>query len=227
MCGPAGHPHRTWCRDYPGRMSTIKNPVGPQPPSVYWRRRVLLLLLVVVVIFVVVLIVWRPGSGAKPGTTPSSGTLNSASHAPSAGATSGSGATASACDPSVITLQPITDSASYAAGVQPQLSMSITNSGTKACTFDVGTDAQVYLITSGSDQIWSSKDCQTAPAANKQVLEPGKALSTTPFAWDRTRSSTTTCTGSRPAVTAGGASYHLTVQVGAAKSAGSKQFLLQ
>jgi hypothetical protein len=204
-------------------MSTIKNPVGPQPPSVYWRRRLVLLLLVVVVIVVVVLIIVRPGSGT-PSSHPSGS--NSASGPPSAGATSGSSATA--CDPSVITLTPITDAASYAAGVNPQLSMSITNSGASACTFDVGTDAQVYLITSGSDQIWSSKDCQEAPAANKQVLQPGKALSTTPFAWDRTRSSTTTCTGSRPEVTAGGASYHLTVQVGDAKStAGGKQFVLQ
>ncbi len=203
-------------------MSTIKNPVGPQPPSVYWRRRLLLLLLVVVVIVVIVLIIVRPGSGT-PASHPTGS--NTGSHAPSSAATSGSSATA--CDPSVITLTPITDSASYAAGVQPQLSMTITNSGASACTFDVGTDAQVYLITSGSDQIWSSKDCQTAAAANKQVLQPGKALSTTPFPWDRTRSSTTTCTGSRPEVTAGGASYHLAVQVGAAKSSGTKQFVLQ
>ena len=205
-------------------MSTIKNPVGPQPPSVYWRRRLLLLLLVVVVIVVVILIIVRPGSGS-PSSTPSGS--NSASHAPSGSPTSGSGSSGAACDPSVITLTPITDSASYAADAQPQLSMQITNSGASACTFDVGTDAQVYLITSGSDQIWSSKDCQTAPAANKQLLEPGKALSTTPFAWDRTRSSTTTCTGTRPAVTAGGASYHLSVQVGDAKSTGTKQFVLQ
>jgi len=204
-------------------MSTIKNPVGPQPPSVYWRRRLLLLLVLVAVIVVVVLIVVRPGSGTP--TSHATGS-NTASHTPTSGATSGSSATA--CDPSVITLTPITDAASYAAGVQPQISMSITNSGASACTYDVGTDAQVYLITSGSDQIWSSKDCQTAPAANKQVLQPGKVLSTTPFAWDRTRSSTTTCTGNRPEVTAGGASYHLSVQVGAAKSAaGGKQFVLQ
>lgn len=202
-------------------MSTIKNPVGPQLPSVYWRRRLLLLLVLVAVIVVIVLIIVRPGSGT-PTSHPSGS--NSASHTPSA-ASSGSGS--AACDPSVITLTPITDAASYAAGVQPQLSMSITNSGASACTFDVGTDAQVYLITSGSDQIWSSKDCQTAPSANKQVLEPGKTLSTTPFAWDRTRSSTTTCTGNRPEVTAGGASYHLAVQVGAAKSTGTKQFVLQ
>jgi hypothetical protein len=204
-------------------MSTIKNPVGPQPPSVYWRRRLLLLLVLVAVVVVVVLIIVRPGSGT-PTSHPSGS--NTASNAPSGGASSGSSSTP--CDPSVITLTPITDAPSYAAGVQPQLSMSIMNSGASACTFDVGTDAQVYLITSGSDQIWSSKDCQTAPAANKQVLQPGKALSTTPFAWDRTRSSTTTCTGNRPQVTAGGASYHLTVQVGAAKSAaGGKQFVLQ
>jgi hypothetical protein len=201
-------------------MSTIKNPVGPQPPSVYWRRRLLLLLLVVVIIVVVILIIVRPGSG-KPGANPS----ESPSTTPSSVATSGSSSTA--CDPSVITLQPITDAASYAAGVQPQLSMSITNSGASACTFDVGTDAQVYLITSGSDQIWSSKDCQTDPTANKQVLQPGKTVSTTPFPWDRTRSSTTTCTGSRPGVTAGGASYHLAVQLGDAKSATTKQFVLQ
>ncbi|HEU0205518.1 MAG TPA: hypothetical protein VFQ74_02355 [Pseudolysinimonas sp.] len=203
-------------------MSTIKNPVGPQPPAVYWRRRLLLLLLIVVVIVVVVLIVGRPGT-STPSSHPSA--TNTASHTPSGAATAASSATP--CDPSVITLTPITDAASYAADVQPQLSMTITNSGATACTFDVGTDAQVYLITSGSDQIWSSKDCQTAPAANKQVLEPGKPLSTTPFPWDRTRSSTTTCSGARPAVTAGGASYHLAVQVGEAKSTGTKQFVLQ
>jgi hypothetical protein len=201
-------------------MSTIRNPVGPQPPSVYWRRRLLLLLLLIVVIVVIVLIVVRPGSGT-PGSSPSGST--SGSHAPSAGATSGSSSTP--CDPSVVTLQPITDAAGYAPGVQPQLSMSITNSGASACTFDVGTDAQVYLITSGSDRIWSSTDCQTAPAADKRVLEPGATVSTTPFPWDRTRSSTTTCTGTRPAVKAG--SYHLSVQVGAAKSAGTKQFVLR
>jgi hypothetical protein len=206
-------------------MSTIKNPVGPQPPSVYWRRRLLLLVLLVVVIVVIVLIVVRPGSG-NPSGTPTGGASNGSSQGAST-QPAASGNPSAACDPSVITLVPITDASSYAATAKPNLSMSITNSGASACTFDVGTDAQVYLITSGSDQIWSSKDCQTAPTATKQVLEPGKTLSTTPFAWDRTRSSTTTCTATRPAVTAGGASYHLQVQVGAAKSAETKQFVLQ
>ena len=38
-------------------MSTIRNPVGPQPPSVYWRRRLVALLALVAVIVVIVLIV--------------------------------------------------------------------------------------------------------------------------------------------------------------------------
>jgi hypothetical protein len=203
-------------------MSTIRNPVGPQPPQVYWRRRVLLGIGILAVIVVVILIIVRPGSGT-PKATPTNIPGQTDSQTPSPASTLAGGA----CDPSVITLVPITDAASYAGDAQPQLSMSITNSGATACTFDVGTDAQVYVITSGTDQIWSSKDCQTAPTATSETLQPGKTVSTTPLAWDRTRSSTTTCSGSRPAVTAGGASYHLGVQVGAAKSKTSKQFVLQ
>lgn len=43
-------------------MSTLRNPVGPQPPSVYWRRRIMVLLGLIAVIVVVVLIVVRPGA---------------------------------------------------------------------------------------------------------------------------------------------------------------------
>ncbi len=207
-------------------MSTIKNPVGPQPPSVYWRRRLLLLVVLVAIVVVVVLIIVRPGSG---GTKTPTSTTSSGSGSPAPSFSAGAGGDAAACDPSVIALTAVTDATSYAAGVQPQLSMTITNNGSSACTLDVGTDAQVYTITSGSDTIWKSTDCQTSKAALKQVLEPGaaKALSTTPFAWDRTRSSTTTCTGARPAVTGGGASYHLNVKLGSTTAKTSKQFLLQ
>ncbi len=208
-------------------MSTIKTPVGPQPPSVYWRRRLLLLAVLLAVVIVVVLIIVRPGSGGTKTPTGGQTSGQTASQPPSFPA--GSGGSAAACDPSVIALTPVTDAASYAPGVQPKLSMTITNNGASACTIDVGTDAQVYTITSGSDQIWTSTDCQTDKAALKQVLEPGaaKALSTTPFAWDRTRSSATTCAGSRPAVTAGGASYHLGVKLGSSTAKSDKQFLLQ
>ncbi len=204
-------------------MSSIRNPIGPQPPQVYWRRRLVVLLGVVAVIVVIVLIIVRPGGGS-PKAGPSGSTTPAG--VPS-GSPSFSGGPAGDCDPSVITLTPITDAASYAAGVNPQLSMSIVNSGAAPCKLDVGTKAQAYIITSGADGIWNSTDCQTDATANVVTLQPGKAVTTQPFAWSRTRSSKSSCGATAaPQVTAGGASYHLQVKVGGIASATTKQFVL-
>lgn len=197
-------------------MSTIRTPVGPQPPSVYWRRRAVVGLGLLAIVIIILLIVFRP-----TGTAPTS---NSTSPSPTA-TTPVTDETA-ACDPADVALVAITDKTGYDAGEQPLISMSITNTGSAPCTINAGTDAQVYIITSGADQIWSSRDCQTDPAPTQTVLEPGIAKSTAPFGWDRTRSSTTTCEGDRPQVAAGGASYHLTVKLGEIESAESRQFLL-
>jgi len=179
------------------------------------------------VIVVIVLLIVRPGAasdgdGGKPGGSPSS-TSSKGSTETDDTATGDPSAT---CDPAVITLTPVTDKDSYAAGEIPMISMKIKNSGAVACTYTVGTDAQYYAIVSGPDPIWNSRDCQTDPTPLTQVLEPGVELTTTPFGWDRTRSSTTTCDGDRPQVAAGGATYRLSVELGDAKSASDKPFLL-
>jgi hypothetical protein len=203
-------------------MSTIRTPVGPQPPSVYWRRRLLVLLGLVAVIIVIVLIIVRPGSGgpnAGPSDTPNpSSTTPAPSGSPSPSFTSAAGG--EACNPAQITVVALLDATQYASGVQPMMSMKITNSGTAPCTFDVGTGAQEYVITSGNDRIWSSKDCQTGPTSTPQALQPGVPVTTTPFAWDRTRSSTTTCSTTRPAAVANsdGPTYRLTVSLGGVDS---------
>jgi hypothetical protein len=200
-------------------MSTLRNPVGPQPPSVYWRRRLLVLLGLIAVIVIIVLIIVRPGStpDAKPTDSPKP---TSTSAGPSPTPTFSSAAGGEACNPAQVSLTAVTDANSYNAGVNPQISMTILNAGSAPCTFDVGTGAQEYIITSGTDRIWSSKDCQTSPTSTPQVLQPGVPLSTTPFAWDRTRSSTDTCTGSRPAAVAGpdGPTYRLQVKLGTVES---------
>jgi hypothetical protein len=201
-------------------MSTIRNPVGPQPPSVYWRRRLVLLLGLVAVIVVIVLIIVRPGGtpSSSPSKTPSPSTSTNPSSTPSPSFTSADGGTA--CNPAQVSVLALTDSNSYASGVKPMISMKITNAGTAPCTFDVGTGAQEYIITSGSDRIWSSKDCQKSPTSTPQVLQPGVELTTTPFAWDRTRSSTTTCNATRPAAVANstGPTYKLQVKLGSVES---------
>ena len=197
-------------------MSTIRTPVGPQPPNVYWRRRAVVLIGLVAVIVIILLIVFRPTDEAPTPTVSS----------PHPTVTSAGTDDAAACDPADIELTAITDKGGYNEGEMPMLSMSITNTGSTACTINAGTDAQEYIITSGSEQIWSSRDCQTDPKPTDTVLEPSLAKSTAPFGWDRTRSSTDTCAGDRPQVSAGGASYHLTVKLGDIESVATKQFLL-
>lgn len=225
-------------------MSTFKNPVGPQPPSVYWRRRAVLALGLIAVVVIIVLIVVRPGSGsAEPGAaaTTSAPPADPAptepaptETAPAADATtdpadtSTEGASdAATCSTRDIELKPVADKTSYAATELPQISMSITNSGRADCSIDLGSAQQTLVITSGEEQYWSSKDCQVNGTNQVVTLTAGQTLSTPPIAWDRTRSSADTCEStSREPVTAGGATYRLAVSVGDITSADTAQMIL-
>jgi hypothetical protein len=200
-------------------MSTIRNPVGPQPRNVYWRRRLAVLGGLVVIIVVIILIVARPGSGKPVGA-------NTNTPPPTHAAVT----KAPACKPANVQIVAVTDAVSYAAGVDPMLSLTITNTGPAACSFKDGSDVQDYEITSGTDKIWSSKDCQTGAVSHTSILEPSKSVSSTPFAWKRVRSNPAACAATNaPQVVAGGASYHLSVAVNGIHSSASNspQFVLR
>jgi hypothetical protein len=167
---------------------------------------------------IIILIAVRPGSG-KPTTT----TTNTPH-------TSAPTVTAVACKPADVKVVAITDALSYAAGVDPQLSLTLTNIGKSACSFKDGSDQQAYVITSGTEKIWSSKDCQTGAVSATTTLQPDVPVKSTPFAWDRTRSNPAACSATNaPQVIAGGASYHLTVTVNgvASSKTDSPQFILK
>jgi hypothetical protein len=209
-------------RAYCGRMSTFRNPVGPQSPAVYWRRRLLVALGLVAVVVVIVLIVVRPGSGAPSGGTGPSGTP---SPNPSASVSTDPDEVA-ACDPAKVTVEAVTNAVAYDPGVNPQLQLVLKSTATAPCTIEAGSDVQVFTITSGDEVIWTSTDCQVDPQAQVQLLNPGVPVSSASLTWDRTRSSADTCGTEREQVTAGGASYHLAVAVGDIESATTKQFIL-
>jgi hypothetical protein len=207
-------------------MSTTKHPVGPQASAVYRRRRLVVGLGLLAVIIVILLIVFRPGGGDDEAAPAPAGT---AAPAPTAAAAdAAAGPTGTACDPAVVTVEAITDQSAYDPGDNPELALSVTNTGTVACDLNAGTSTQVFTITSGADVYWTSTDCQTDPADAEVTLEPGVAVSTkTPVVWDRTRSSPETCEiTDREAVPGEGASYYLTVSVGGIESATPTQFLL-
>jgi hypothetical protein len=226
-------------------MSSLRKPVGPQPPSVYWRRRALVGGAILLVIVVIVLIVVGRGGGASsaaPTTSASASNAKpskSASASPSSSAGSTTAATApattaptasakdgSTCAKGQITLKPITDATTYGPTQEPKISMSITNTGSSSCHMDLGSAQQVLTITSGSETYWTSKDCQTGGTNQDIAIKAGQTLTTPAITWDRTRSSTTTCDSSRASVTAGGASYHLQVSVGNISSSSTAQFVL-
>lgn len=231
-------------------MSSLRHPVGPEKPVVYWRRRALVLAALLVVVLVVVLIVVGRGSGATSAapsasasagagsgagasSAGSAGSGSSRSAAPkpaasaSAAATKPAAADGSTCTKDQIVLTPVLDKSAYGPTEDPKIAMSIKNSGTNSCHLDLGSAQQVLTISSGQEQYWSSKDCQTGGTNQDVTIKSGQTLTTPAIAWDRTRSSTSTCDSSRPAVTAGGASYHLQVAVGNLESKTSVQFILQ
>lgn len=230
-------------------MSSLRHPVGPERPVVYWRRRALVLGALLVVVLVVVLIVVGRGSGATSAAPSASASAGSGADASSAGSGSGSGSSRSAapkpaasasaaatkpaaadgstCTKDQIVLTPVLDKSAYGPTEDPKIAMSIKNSGTNSCHLDLGSAQQVLTISSGQEQYWSSKDCQTGGTNQDVTIKSGQTLTTPAITWDRTRSSTSTCDSSRPAVTAGGASYHLQVAVGNLESKTSVQFILQ
>jgi hypothetical protein len=217
-------------------MSSFRHPVGPERPGVYWRRRALVLGVVLLVVVVVLLIVVGRGNGAPaagPSSAPTADTAASpTADRPAAGPSASPTPSAAArkdgapCAAEQITLTPVVDKSVYGATDDPKVAMTIENTGSNSCHMDLGSSQQVLTITSGTEQYWSSKDCQTGGTNQDVTLKAGQELTTPAITWDRTRSSTTTCDVARPAVTAGGASYHLQVAVGEIKAAESVQFVL-
>lgn len=195
----------------------------------------MVLLGLVAVIVAVVLIFVRPGSseGGEPdaagGTSPSQSpdTSDEADTPPTVIPTEPTAADGDACAVKDIIVEAVTDKTVYEAGEQPQLSVTITNTGKNVCVLNAGTKAQVFTIKSGEEVYWLSTDCQVDPIDAEVSLAPGAPISSSvPIVWDRTRSSVETCNGPREAVPAGGASYHLSVAVDGFESDTSKQFLL-
>lgn len=224
-------------------MSSLRHPVGPQPPVVYWRRRAVVGLGVLAVIIIIVLIVVRPGTGAAYDPTGDPGSSESpaveedtegddldaageeAAGEGAAAEDEGDG-TPQPCNPDNVQVTPITDADAYSSEAQPQLSLSLLNTGTRPCVIEAGSDVQEFVITSGPDRIWSSRDCQVEPVAATVVLEPGEERSTPSIPWNRTRSEAGVCDVQRDPVIAGGATYRLSVSVGDFAGDSDKPFIL-
>ncbi|KFF59317.1 hypothetical protein JF66_12180 [Cryobacterium sp. MLB-32] len=215
-------------------MSTIKHPLGRQSSKVYRRRRLVVGLGLLAVIVIIALVIFRPGAsnGETGGGSADAAVTSDSTAVPTDTPTTVPAAVPAVdgapCDAANLTVEALTDKSSYNPGELPQLTLSLLNNGTTTCVINAGTAAQVFTITSGKDTYWTSTDCQTAPSDADVTLKPGVPVSSsTPIAWDRTRSAVSTCdAATRDAAPAGGASYYLNVTVDGIAAASPKQILL-
>jgi hypothetical protein len=212
----------------------MSSPAPGQPrrvsPAVYRRRRLVALLALIAIVTAVVLIIVRPGQ-ATPTPTETAIAEPKKTVAPVASETPSPTPTVDVADYKECAVKnlevlPVLDAVDYQAGVLPNLSLTIQNTGKTACFYNVGTAVQELTITSGAETYWVSTDCQSEKSDTVAILEPGVVYPSAPIAWERQRSSPDTCGGDRDVVPAGGASYYLTTKVGGVSSKSSAQFLL-
>lgn len=134
------------------------------------------------------------------------------------------------CKKSDIDVTAVASKESYGPGENPEIWMTISNTGTKPCVVDLGTKELLFEIVSGSqtqpETYWISTHCQTGADSREVILEPDNPLSTTPLTWDRTRSAPETCNVPREPVVADGAAYRVYATANSVKSAEGWQFLL-
>lgn len=165
-------------------------------PRVYRRRRqvaaVLLLLvlggLVWAGIAVAGLFRADPAPAAAEATTAALGESGAASVAsPSASPTPTPSPTEPVCNPADIKVSGSTDAESYAPEATPVLILTVTNTGDIPCPVNVGTSEMDFLVTSGEDRVFSSRDCQKDAEDLEVIIKPG-ASEDARFSWGRVRS---------------------------------------
>lgn len=116
------------------------------------------------------------------------------------------------CDLNLVTVEASTDKPAYGGDEQPVLSMKVTNGGTAPCQVNMGTSQMEFLVTSGADRIFSSKDCQAASEDLVKTIAPG-ASETGNFKWQRNRT-LEGCAVIAAKPGAGGATYTFVARLG-------------
>lgn len=207
-------------------MSHWKEPVGKEAKSVYFRRRLLVLGGLIALIAFVALVIFKPGASGGAASAPEVQVPKEIVAADKKQDKTVKAGEVRACPAGELVVTPITDLDNYAPGEEPKLSLRVENKGDSECEAQLGTSNMNFRVSSGSDEVWRSTDCQINADNRAVLLEPGKPLETEPITWDRTRSSKDTCEISRDPVTAEGATYHLQVSAAGVPGTGTAAFLL-
>jgi hypothetical protein len=185
-------------------MSTVLHPVGPEPAQTYWVRRFAVLGVVIVVLAVIgALIANGTTSGSavqasppplvtaetpSPTPTPSAPTASPtpATAAPITAAAQTPPSQPVACTPG--SLRPTLTGKQQLKPTQANtFTLSLINGSGQACVAQVTRDNFELKIYSGTDRIWSSRDCATAVKPMTRKLGPEQAVEWS-MSWNGRRS---------------------------------------
>ncbi|HEU4336532.1 MAG TPA: hypothetical protein VFR45_04410, partial [Nocardioides sp.] len=166
-------------------MPTTVRPRGPLPARVYWTRRLVVLVVPVLLVVVLARVLGASADGKDEATATATqaGATTAATPAPTAGPTAGvapgSGKKGKKgkkdqaeatippepvlaeptgpCTESDIVATPVLTSAPGGADVP--ITINLRTLVTEACTWQASPETMTVTITSGSDYIWSSREC--------------------------------------------------------------------
>ncbi|KSU63097.1 hypothetical protein [Arthrobacter sp. NIO-1057] len=160
---------------------------GKLPASVYRRRRITVAVIAVVLVG---LIIWgviavaglfssdQEGSAAPQATAQTSAPAESTQSEEDA---------AKKCKSDEVEVTATTDAKSYATGKEPVLILTVENTSKRECDINVGTNKQEFLISSGSDRVFSTVDCLQDGEDVSLTFAAGQKENAR-FTWNRERS---------------------------------------
>lgn len=164
----------------------VLRPEGSLPPRVYWTRRVVVLVVLVAVLALLVVgvqaLVRAVGSGADDADPTADGAAPATSESPPAEEETGT----PTCEPAALAVEMAADAASYPEGALPTFTVRLTNTGDAPCLVDAGGAQRQVVVTSGSDRIWATTDCD--PGEPLQLLLGADQADERTVQWDRNRS---------------------------------------
>ena len=186
------------------------------PARVYWVRRFVVLGIPLIVIAVIVWFVAGRDSGEPDPAGQGTSTAPVEEPEPSESTADGTGV--ADCATAGLAVAMTADATSFAPGVSATFAVSVTNTGTEACLVDAGEAQREIVITSGSDRVWSNRDCIAPGTETRTLLLAGGQTDTTPFVWNRVRSAEG-CPADLPTPGAGTYSAQLTLAGASAPAA--------
>lgn len=110
----------------------------------------------------------EPAGGAPPDGEPASGGPGDVGQVPADAPAPGDGA----CTDEVMSVIPVPSQTSMKVGVTIEILLKIKNVSSRACSRDIGADAQEVYLRIGAEKIWSSDTCGTASGSDVRSMEP-------------------------------------------------------